>query len=37
MYIRNKEYKEVLLKFLSIDTFTITLDKNNIYNFKRIK
>lgn len=37
LLIRNREYKDVILKFLNIDTFTITLDKNNIYIFKKFK
>ena len=35
--IRNREYKNVLLIFLNSETFTIELEKDNIYKFTKIK
>lgn len=35
--IRNREYKDILLIFLDSETFTIELEKDNIYKFTKIK
>lgn len=37
LYIRNREYKDILLIFLDIDNFTVELEKDNIYKFTKIK
>ena len=37
VYIQNRGNKDILLIFLDIDTFTIELEKDNIYKFTKIK
>lgn len=37
VYIQNRGNKDILLIFLDIDTFTIELEKYNIYKFTKIK